>query len=275
MRFTKVHGAGNDFIVLNSLEYPGLDYTKKATELCDRHTGIGADGLLIVEPSDKCDIKMRIINNDGSEAQMCGNGIRAFSKFVYARGIINKTSFSVETLSGAIKPELLFEGGRVTAVKVNMGKPVFDCSQIPVKGEGECLNRELVALNKAYTFSSVSTGVPHTAIKVDDPLKVELSVLGPAIEKHELFPQRTNVDFYRVVDESTLEMRVWERGAGPTLACGTGACAVAVIAMKNGEVKRSVDVQLELAALHIDWADDGNVYMTGPADIVFDGEYLG
>lgn len=275
MRFTKVHGAGNDFILLNSLNCPGLDYTKKAIELCDRHTGIGADGLLIAEPSEKCDIKMRIINNDGSEAQMCGNGIRAFSKFAFERGLINKTSFSVETLSGIIRPELLFESGRVTAVKVNMGKPVFDCAKIPVKGEGECLNRELVAHGKTYIFSSVSTGVPHTAIMVDDPLKIELSVLGPVIEKHELFPQGTNVDFYRVIDENTLEMRVWERGAGPTLACGTGACAVAVIAMKNGAVKSSVDVKLELATLHIDWADDGDVYMTGPAVIVFDGEYSG
>ncbi len=273
MRFTKVHGAGNDFILLDATKEPGADYRALAPTLCHRQTGIGADGLLIVEPSSLCDIRMRIINNDGSEAEMCGNGIRAFSKYVYERGLVKEAAFTVETRAGVIKPRLLLDDdGSVSAVRVNMGQPVFECDKIPVACEGRCLNRSLEAAGQTFAYSAVRMGVPHATIEVPDPKAVDLAHIGPAIERHPLFPERINVDFYRVIDQQTVEMRVWERGAGPTLACGTGACATAVLCAAQGVTGRKVTVQLALAALEIEWAADGDVYMTGPAELVFDGE---
>lgn len=274
MRFTKVHGLGNDFLLIEAMQAPARDYNAVAPILCHRQTGVGADGLLIVLPSSTCDIRMRIINADGSEAEMCGNGIRAFSKYVYERGLVKKTAFAVETLAGEIKPQLLLdESGHVTGVRVDMGKPLFDCTDIPVVGVGECLNRKLTALDKEFTFSSVRMGVPHTAVQVDDPKTFDLRTYGPAIERHATFPQRTNVNFFRVIDRNSIEMRTWERGAAATLACGTGSCGTAVLCARNGLTGRSVDVHLELGVLHIDWAEDGTVYMTGPAEIVFEADF--
>ena len=274
MRFTKVHGLGNDFLLIDAIQTPARDYNSIAPILCHRQTGVGADGLLIVLPSSVCDIRMRIINADGSEAEMCGNGIRAFSKYVYERGLVKKQTFTVETLAGTIKPQLLLdENGRVTSVRVDMGKPLFDCADVPALGKGECLNRSLTALDKEFTYSSVRMGVPHTAVQVDDPKTFDLRAYGPAIERHETFPQRTNVNFFRVIDHNSIEMRTWERGAAATLACGTGSCGTAVLCAKNGLVGRSVDVHLELGILHIDWAEDGTVYMTGPAEIVFEADF--
>ncbi len=274
MRFTKVHGLGNDFLLIDAIQTPARDYNSIAPILCHRQTGVGADGLLIVLPSSVCDIRMRIINADGSEAEMCGNGIRAFSKYVYERGLVKKQTFTVETLAGTIKPQLLLdENGRVTSVRVDMGKPLFDCADVPALGKGECLNRSLTALDKEFTYSSVRMGVPHTAVQVDDPKTFDLRAYGPAIERHETFPQRTNVNFFRVIDHNSIEMRTWERGAAATLACGTGSCGTAVLCAKNGLVGRSVDVHLELGILHIDWAEDDTVYMTGPAEIVFEADF--
>lgn len=274
MRFTKVHGAGNDFILFDATKGDAWEYAALAPRLCDRHTGIGADGLLIVEPSDCCDLRMRIINNDGSEAEMCGNGIRAFSKYAYERGLISGTKFKVETLSGMMEPELLLEqDGTVAAVRVNIGKPAFACEDVPVQGrEASCLNRTLEVAGQQFTFSAVRLGVPHITIEVEDPKTFDLLHYGPAIESLPIFPERTNVDFYRVIDRDTVEMRVWERGAGATLACGTGACATAVLCAATGQTGRKVNVHLALATLQIEWAEDENVYMTGPAQIVFDGE---
>ncbi len=274
MRFTKVHGLGNDFLLINAMQEPVRDYLAIAPVLCHRQTGVGADGLLIVLPSSTSDIRMRIINADGSEAEMCGNGIRAFSKYVYERGLVKKPAFTVETLAGVIKPQLLLgESGAVTGVRVDMGKPLFDCADIPAIGEGECLNRTLTALGREFSYSSVRMGVPHTAVQVDDPKTFDLRTYGPAIERHTTFPQRTNVNFFRVIDNNNIEMRTWERGAAATLACGTGSCGTAVLCAKNGLTGRSVDVHLELGVLHIDWAEDDTVYMTGPAEVVFEADF--
>ncbi|HWR24363.1 MAG TPA: diaminopimelate epimerase [Feifaniaceae bacterium] len=274
MRFAKVHGLGNDFLLIDAVQAPKRDYNAIAPVLCHRQTGVGADGLLLALPSSVCDVQMRIVNGDGSEAEMCGNGIRAFAKYVYERGLVKKKAFTVETLAGVIRPQLLLdEGGSVTGVRVDMGKPLFDCADVPASGTGECLNRRLTALGREFIVSSVRMGVPHTAVMVDDPKTFDLRTYGPAIERHEMFPQRTNVNFFRVIDHNNIEMRTWERGAGATLACGTGCSGTAALCAKNGLVGRSVDVHLELGKLHIDWAEDGTVYMTGPAEIVFEADF--
>lgn len=270
MQFTKVHGAGNDFVLIDARQAPHLAYTAMAPLLCHRQTGVGADGLLLVMPSGSADIAMRIINLDGSEADMCGNGIRAFAKYVYTRGIVKTPVFSVETKAGIMYPEIL--PGEDGNVKVNMGKPLFQSADIPVAGEGTCLHRTLEAAGRTFTFSSVNTGVPHTVVPVDDLDDFELHKYGPAIEHHPFFPARTNVCFYRMLDKQNVQMRVWERGAGPTLACGTGCCATAVVLAKNGLAARSVYVHLALGVLHIEWAQDDTIFMTGPAALVFDGK---
>ena len=271
MQFTKVHGLGNDFIILDgrtvSHDYPAL-----AKRLCHRQTGIGADGLLIIEDSDSADIRMRIVNEDGSEAEMCGNGIRCFAKYVYEQKIVDQTEFAVETLAGIMRPKLVMQGGEVTAVTVDMGEPYLECAEIPVVGEGRCIDREMRVQGETLRYTTVLVGVPHTLIYVDDPTDKKWMNMGWDIEHASVFPRRTNVNFARVVDEHTLEMRTFERGCGPTLACGTGACAAAVASYLNGKTERSVDVQIELGTLHIDWAQDNHVYMTGPAEIVYSGE---
>jgi len=271
MQFTKVHGLGNDFIILDGRTNP-LDYRALAPKLCHRQTGIGADGLLIIEPSKFADVRMRIVNEDGSEAEMCGNGIRCFAKYVYQQGIVNKTEFAVETLAGIMRPKLVMQDGTVTGVTVDMGEPYLECAEIPVLGEGRCIDRELTVQGQTLHYTTVLVGVPHTLIYVDDPTDKKWMAMGWDIEHASVFPKRTNVNFAKVVDEHTLLMRTFERGCGPTLACGTGACSAAVASFLNGRTERSVDVQIELGTLHIDWAEDNHVYMTGPAEIVFTGE---
>lgn len=271
MQFTKVHGLGNDFIILDGRTNL-LDYRALAPKLCHRQTGIGADGLLIIENTDRADTRMRIVNEDGSEAEMCGNGIRCFAKFVYEQGIVNKTEFSVETLAGIMRPKLVMQGGAVIAVTVDMGEPFLECAEIPVVGEGKCIDRELTVQGRILRYTTVLVGVPHTVIYVDDPTDKKWMGLGWDIEHASVFPKRTNVNFAHVVDDHTLVMRTFERGCGPTLACGTGACSAAVASFLNGHTGRSVDVNIELGTLHIDWAEDNHVYMTGPAEIVYTGE---
>ncbi|MDL2218005.1 diaminopimelate epimerase [Christensenellaceae bacterium OttesenSCG-928-M15] len=273
MRFTKVHGAGNDFILIDARKEQEHDYNTLAKRLCHRQTGIGADGLLILNSSKDADLDMRIINNDGSDAEMCGNGIRCFAKYAYVMGIVAKLEFTVQTGAGILVPKIMLdEGGIVSGVRVNMGKPGFLSCEVPVVGEGLCLNRPIEALGEVFTFSSVRVGNPVTAVEVDDPKTFDVRKYGPAIEKHPYFPERTNVAFFKVLDRENVEMRIWERGAGPTLACGTGACGTAVLCAKNGLTERKVNIHLELATLEIEWADDDTVYMTGPAELVFDGD---
>lgn len=271
MQFTKVHGLGNDFIVLDG-RGEDRDYIVLAKKLCNRQTGIGADGLLIILPSDKADIRMRIVNSDGSEAEMCGNGIRCFAKYVYERGIVPKTEFGVETLAGVMRPKIVLKDGKVNGVTVDMGEPYLECAEIPVVGEGRCVGRELTVQGKTLEYTTVLVGVPHTTIYVDDPTDKQWMALGWDIEHASVFPRRTNVNFAHVVNDHTVIVRTFERGCGPTLACGTGACSVAVASFLNGFTGRSVDIQIELGTLHIDWAEDNHVYMTGPAELVYDGE---
>jgi len=249
-----------------------MDYNALAPRLCARQTGIGADGLLILLGSEKADVRMRIVNSDGSEAEMCGNGIRCFAKYVYERGVLRKETFSVETLAGVMRPKLTVENGAVTGVTVDMGEPFLHCEQIPVCGEGLCVDRLLTVDGEEFRFTSVLLGVPHTVIFVDDPTDRKWMAMGWDIEHASVFPRRTNVNFVRVLDDHTVELRTFERGCGPTLACGTGACGTAVACALNGKTGRSVDVRIALGTLHIDWAADNRVYMTGPAEIVFDGE---
>ena len=271
MQFTKVHGLGNDFIIIDGRK-DTRDYAALAKKLCHRQTGIGADGLLIVENSERAEIRMRIVNEDGSEAEMCGNGIRCFAKYVFREGIVPKTEFGVETLAGIMRPKLVLQNGVVTGVTVDMGEPVLECEAIPVAGSGRCIDREMTIQGETLRYTTVLVGVPHTLIYVDDPTDKKWMNLGWDIEHVSVFPKRTNVNFAKVIDDHTLVMRTFERGCGPTLACGTGACSVAVASYLNGKTERSVDIQLELGTLHIDWAEDNHVYMTGPAEIVFTGE---
>jgi diaminopimelate epimerase len=271
MHFTKVHGLGNDFILLDGRKET-MDYNKLAVRLCHRQTGIGADGLLILLESKTAELRMRIVNADGSEAEMCGNGIRCFAKYAFERGIVNKTEFSVETLAGVMRPKLTVKDGIVTGVTVDMGEPFLQCEEIPVVGTGTCIDRELAAGGETLHYTSVLVGVPHTVIYVDDPTDKKWMNMGWDIEHASVFPKRTNVDFAHVVDDHTVILRTFERGCGPTLACGTGACGTAVASALNKKTGRSVDVKIELGTLHIDWAEDNHVYMTGPAEIVFEGE---
>lgn len=273
MRFTKMHGLGNDFLVIDGRELANIDYGTMAVKECARHTGVGADGILVVENSDAADIRMRIINSDGSEAEMCGNGIRCFAKYVYEQGIVKKTQMSVETLAGVMRPELLVKDGVAEQVRVDMGKPFLECGEIPVEGEGRCIDRPISVLDKELRFTSVLVGVPHTMVFVDDLGAIDISALGNAIEHAPVFPRRTNVNFVHVIDENTVEMRTWERGCGRTLCCGTGASSTAVACVLNGKTGRSVDVRIALGTLHIDWAEDDHVYMTGPAAVVCTGEF--
>ena len=270
MKITKMHGLGNDFIVFFDEGTIELDVTDMAQRLCDRHTGIGADGLVIVMPSEVADVRMRIINSDGSEAEMCGNGIRCFAKYAYDRKIITKDIFTVETLAGIMTPEIIAEDGVAKLVKVNMGKPTFTASAIPMAVEAEkVIDYTIDVDGTSYVVSSVLLGVPHTEVFVEDVTTVPLTALGPKIEKHPLFPKGTNVNFVQVVDENTVKVRTWERGAGATLACGTGSCSSAVMAHEKGLTGRSIDVELYLCTLHIDYDEEGTVYMTGPAAEVF------
>lgn len=272
MKFTKMHGLGNDFLVIDARQTSGVDFNALAPRLCHRQTGVGADGLLLVLESETADIRMRIVNSDGSEAEMCGNGIRCFAKYVYEQGIVQKSAFAVETLAGVMRPELLLEDGRVSQVRVDMGEPFLDCADIPVQGEGRCIDRELTVCGQTLRFTSVLVGVPHTMIFVDDLMSVDIARLGSAVEHAGVFPRRTNVNFVQPLDGHTVEMRTWERGCGCTLACGTGACSTAVACALTGRTGRSVDVRIELGTLHIDWAANNHVYMTGPAALVCTGE---
>lgn len=273
MQFTKVHGLGNDFVLFEALDGEQTDFNALAPRLCDRHTGVGADGILLVLKSDIADIRMRIINSDGSEAEMCGNGIRAFSKYVYERDILKKDAFTVETLAGIMRPKLTVENGIVTGVTVDMGEPFLEAKDVPVLCEGRCINREITAGGRTFRYTSLLVGVPHTVIPVDDPTDPVYMRIGAEIECADVFPRKTNVNFIRVLNDHEIEVRTFERGCGPTLACGTGSCSSAVACFLNGWTGRTVDVHIALGTLHIEWADDNHVYMTGPAAISFTGDY--
>lgn len=270
MKFTKMNGNGNDFIVIEDLqgelENNQHDIAKK---LCDRHFGIGADGILYVRKSQVADTQMVIINADGSYASMCGNGIRCFAKYVWESGLVTKDEIMIETGDGVKKANLTIEGNKTVMVSINMGKPTFEPSRIPVKGSEEIISKELKVGEKSYIITTLLMGVPHTVVlgKLKDHDVAE----GKEIEVNELFPQGTNVNFCEVADRQNINVRTWERGAGPTLACGTGCCACTVACNKLGLVDEKVKVMVPGGVLHIEITDHG-VIMTGPAVVSFRGE---
>lgn len=274
MKFTKWQGCGNDFVLVdcsdNSLN---RDYASFGKELCDRHYGIGADGILVVEPSKKADFRMRIINADGSEAEMCGNGIRCFARYLYDFGRTSKTEFTIETGAGILVPALELENNKVTGVRVDMGEPVLEGDDIPVKGFGK--NKvvdELLTVNgQRYNMTCVSMGNPHCVIFVDDTDNFPIEKLGSFFEHHEAFPHKTNTEFVTVRDKNHMRMRVWERGAAVTLACGTGSCASLVAGVLTGRTERNAEIELDGGTLQVEWAYNNHLFMTGPAELVFTG----
>lgn len=281
MKFTKMHGLGNDFIFLDhflgaeELGAEERDYAALARKLCHRQFGIGGDGLIAVLPSQVADVRMRIINSDGSEPEMCGNGIRCLARFAYDRGYVKSNPLKVETLAGVLTLYITLENGQVEGVRVDMGEPILEAEHIPVQVPGHpVLDAVLEVGGEEIRFTAVSMGNPHCIIFVPDTEKVDFERLGPAIESHPLFPRKTNVEFVQVLSPREVKMKVWERGAGPTLACGTGACATAVAAILNGKTERTVKVHLPGGDLQIEWGADNHVYMTGPASYVFKGELL-
>lgn len=273
MKFTKMHGLGNDFIFIENLGDKEMDYSALAITLCHRQLSIGADGIIAVLPSKVADLRMRIINADGSEANMCGNAIRCFGKYAWERGLVKSKSFRIETFAGIIIPEVIEENGKVASVKVNMGAPDIRREAIPMLGdETAAINVMLPLGDNEINITSILMGVPHTIIFVDNLNAIDVKGIGPTIEKHPLFPKGTNVNFVEVIDRNRVKLRTWERGAGATLACGTGSCATAVAAFLNEHTDRTVAVELQYGELLIEWAKDGTVYMTGPAEESFSGE---
>ena len=273
--FTKWQGTGNDFVMIDCLKEPEADYVSAAVELCDRHYGIGADGILLVLPSDKADIRMQIINADGSEAEMCGNGIRCFASYVYEKGYVKSEEFTVETGAGILVPKIMEKHGAEAMVKVDMGGAIVEGEKIPVAGYG--MNRivaePITVKDKEFKMTCVSMGNPHCVIFVDDAENFPIHEYGPLVERHEKFPKRVNAEFTQVIDRKHLRMRVWERGAAVTLACGTGACATTTAAILNDFTDRNIEIQLDGGKLNIEWADNNHLYMTGPAVQVFAGTY--
>lgn len=276
MKFTKMHGCGNDYVYVNCLEENVENPSRMAKLVSDRHFGIGSDGLILIKPSDVADFEMEMYNADGSRGAMCGNGIRCVAKYVYEYGLTDKTSISVNTKSGIKYLELTIKDGKAVQIQVNMGTPILEAVKIPVLAdEQELINAPISVDGKEYHMTCVSMGNPHAVIYMDNLENLNIEKLGPKFEHHERFPDRINTEFVKVLDRHTVQMRVWERGSGETLACGTGACAVAVATILNHLVDgNQVEVRLLGGTLQINWDRAENlVYMTGPAEIVFDGEF--
>ena len=274
MKFTKMQGIGNDYVYVNCFEETVEDPGETAIRVSNRHFGIGSDGLILIKPSDKADFMMDMYNADGSQGAMCGNGIRCVAKYVYDKGMTDKTEISIETKSGIKCIKLTTADGRAELAQVNMGAPVLTAEKIPVVSNSrEIIGEHIEIDGEVYHMTCVSMGNPHAVVYVEDVKKVQIERTGPLFENHPCFPDRVNTEFVHVIDENTIEMRVWERGSGETLACGTGACASAVASILNGYTKDEVTVKLLGGDLKIRWDKKENlVYMTGPAEIVFEGE---
>lgn len=273
MKFTKMQGLGNDYVYVNCFEEKIENPPAVARYVSDRHFGIGSDGLIMINPSEVADFEMEMYNADGSRGEMCGNGIRCVAKYVYDYGLTDKTQISVETLGGIKYLDLTVEDGKVVLVKVDMGKPGLKSDLIPIISENEKVIDEPIEVDgQVYHMTGVSMGNPHTVIYVDDVKNLDLEKIGPKFENHERFPKRINTEFVHCIDRNTVEIRVWERGSGETLACGTGACAVAVASILNNLTDTRVTVKLLGGDLQIEWDQKKNhVFMTGPAKVVFDG----
>ena len=276
MRFTKMHGIGNDYIFVNCFDEFVQDPSRLSIVMSRPHFGVSSDGLVLIEPSDTADASMRMFNSDGSEAEMCGNAVRCIGKYMYERGLTKKTKISLETKGGYKYLWLNVEDGVVTTVKADMGTPELNPQKIPVNLAGEAvLNHRLQVMGQTFYITCVNMGNPHAVIFVRDPEVIDLPTIGPIIEHHPLFPRRTKVEFVRVIKRDVLQMRVWERGAGETLACGTGACAALVAGVLTGVSDRAVQMKLTGGNLQLHWnPQDNHIYKTGPAAYVFDGEWF-
>ncbi|MEK7793725.1 MAG: diaminopimelate epimerase [Candidatus Hydrogenedentota bacterium] len=272
--YTKMHGLGNDYLFIEGKKFPVHDWPELSRRMSHRHLGAGSDGIILILPGQSGDFRMRMFNADGSEAETCGNGIRCFAKYVFERGMTAKTDFVIDTGGGPNRVELRVNDGRVERVRSNMGRPKFERAEIPMIGPpGRVLEEELNVDGTVVHVTCANVGNPHAVVFVDDATAVDLHDLGPKIEHHPAFPQRTNVEFVNVVDRANIVMRIWERGSGVTMASGSGSCGAALASMITGRVDRKVQVHLVYGALGIEWADDGFVYQEGPATDVYTGEF--
>lgn len=274
MKFTKMYGCGNDYVYVNCLEEKVDDPGELARKVSDRHFGIGSDGLILICPSDQADVRMRMFNADGSEGEMCGNGIRCVAKYVYDHHMVEKTKISVETKAGIKELELFVENGKVSQVCVDMGEPVLATAQIPVRSEKkEIIGVPVEVGERTWEMTCVSMGNPHAVVFVPDTESLDITAYGSLFEYHEMFPERTNTEFVQVINRREINMRVWERGSGETLACGTGTCASVMACILNGRTDNRVDVHLPGGDLSIEYdAGSRHIYMTGPAVTVYEGE---
>ena len=273
IKFTKMHGLGNDYVYIDVTKENLENPSELSKYISDRHFGVGSDGLILICPSDKADFRMRMFNSDGSEAEMCGNGIRCVGKFVYDKKLTDKTLVTIETKAGIKTLKLNVKDKEVDTVRVDMGIPILESEKIPViTVEKIVQNLKLNVLDKSFNFTCVSMGNPHAVTIVDNVSDFDVKKYGSILEVNEVFPNKTNVEFVEIKDPENIKMRVWERGAGETLACGTGACASVVACNLNGLTKRRVNVELLGGNLNIELGEDNHVYMTGPAVTVFEGE---
>ncbi len=276
MRFTKMHGIGNDYVYVDGWDHRVVDPAELARRVSDRHVGIGADGLILIDPDDAADCRMRMFNADGSEAQMCGNGIRCVAKYAYDHGRSRANPMTVATLAGVKTIDLTVgPDGKVAAAAVDMGEPILRGGDIPTTFDGDrVIDRPLEVAGRTWAVTCVSMGNPHAVVFVEDLAAVELPVVGPAFERHEAFPERVNAHFVQVHSPGEVTMATWERGSGITLACGTGACAVCVAGVLTGKAAREITAHLPGGDLQLVWREaDGRVIMTGPAEEVFSGEW--
>lgn len=276
MRFTKMQGLGNDYVYVNCFRENVENPSEMAIKVSDRHFGIGSDGLILIKPSEVADFRMDMYNADGSQAEMCGNGIRCVAKYVYDYGLTDQTELSVETLAGIKYLKLQIADGKVSRITVNMGQPELVPDKIPVQADGDRVVDEPIVVNGVtYKMTCVSMGNPHCIVFVDDTADFPLEEIGPMFENHERFPKRVNTEFIQILNRNEVNMRVWERGSGETLACGTGACASAVACVLNGLTEDEITLHLLGGDLSVRWNQEENlVYMTGPAKVVFDGEIV-
>ncbi len=276
MRFTKMHGAGNDYVYIDGFKEQITHPAQLAIAVSDRHFGIGSDGLILILPSDKADLRMQMFNADGSEAEMCGNGIRCVSKYAWDHGLVDRLEIRIETAAGLMPVQMFCDGNnQVVKVRVNMGQPRLRRGDLPMTGDpnAEALEITLQAGSQTFKAWCLSMGNPHCVIFVDDCENFPVTEIGPLIENHPLFPQRTNVEFVSIISDCELRQRTWERGAGETLACGTGASAVTVAAALSGRTGRKITNRLSGGLLELEWAEDNCIYLTGPAAEVFSGNY--
>ncbi|HVJ88048.1 MAG TPA: diaminopimelate epimerase [Caulifigura sp.] len=275
MKFTKMHGAGNDYVYVNAFtEKLPADIGDLARKMADRHYGIGGDGLILICPSERADARMRMFNLDGSEGEMCGNGVRCVGKYVYDHGIAKKETVTIETGRGVLTLQLFPKNGKVEKVRVNMGQPIFEPAQIPTTLAGSPpVKQPIDVVGRTVEVTVVSMGNPHGVVFVDDVTDDWVHGIGPKMEVHPVFPRKANIEFVKVISRTEFQMRVWERGSGETWACGTGTCASAVAGILTGQLDRKVLAHLKGGDLEIEWAENGDVFMTGPAVEVFSGDW--